>query len=87
MPNETHRAPPRYNISDFFSSLLGLSVTPTEHPYSSPCCRSFPIPWRFNVQLSKQAPQKPHDFRQREHKPEGFEEEFLEWREDAPELI
>src|SRR5258708_26031309 len=24
MPNETHRAPLRYNISDFFSSLLGL---------------------------------------------------------------
>jgi hypothetical protein len=22
MPNETHRAPLRYNISDFFSSLL-----------------------------------------------------------------
>jgi hypothetical protein len=26
-------------------------------------------------------------FRQREHKPEGFEEESFEWREDAPELI
>src|SRR5258708_26552469 len=25
MPNETHRAPLRYNISDFFSSLLGPS--------------------------------------------------------------
>src|SRR6267378_1572661 len=26
MPNETHRAPLRYNISDFFSSLLGSSA-------------------------------------------------------------
>jgi hypothetical protein len=26
MSNETHRAPPRYNISDFFSSLLELTV-------------------------------------------------------------
>jgi hypothetical protein len=25
----------------------------------------------------QQTSQKPHDFRQREHKPEGFEEEFL----------
>jgi transposase InsO family protein len=23
MPNKTHRAPPRYKIPDFFSSLLG----------------------------------------------------------------
>jgi hypothetical protein len=26
MPNKTHRAPPRYKISDFFRSLLGLAV-------------------------------------------------------------
>jgi Fic family protein len=30
MLNETHRAPPRYKISDFFSSLLGANKTPAE---------------------------------------------------------
>jgi hypothetical protein len=27
MLNETHRAPPRYKISDFFSSLLGEALS------------------------------------------------------------
>jgi hypothetical protein len=47
------------------------------------------LPHSLAIQCAalKQALQKPHDFRQREHKPEGFEEEFLERREDAPELI
>jgi hypothetical protein len=40
-----------------------------------------------NRDISKQAPQKPHDFNRREHKPECFKEEFIEWREDAPGLV
>ena len=33
MPNKTHRAPPRYKISDFFSSLLesGAVYPPHRH--------------------------------------------------------
>jgi hypothetical protein len=37
--------------------------------------------------ISKQAPQKPHDFNRREHKPKGFKQKFFQRREDAPRLI
>jgi hypothetical protein len=30
MPNKTHRAPPRYKIPDFFSSLLGPLLHATQ---------------------------------------------------------
>jgi len=44
--------------------------------------------FRFSLQVkSEEASQKPHDFNGREHKPEGFEKEFLKWWENAPQLV
>jgi hypothetical protein len=48
MPNETHRASLRYNISDFFSSLLGIEVKENDFRFAED-----PIDYRKNAVLSQ----------------------------------
>jgi hypothetical protein len=52
MLNETHHAPPRYKIPEFFSSLLGLPTKP------SVCLKAKGNPY-FNEQ-SLQSPARHH---------------------------